>query len=323
MTVSIIIAVKTWQKNLEECVAKCLELDFAEFEILILPDQPIQVPEYLFAAGKTIKVIPTGNIDPAGKRDTALRQAKGEILAFLDDDAFPKNDWLKNAIENFSDPLVAAVGGPAITPLSDSLRQQASGRVYASLLTSAGAVYRYLPKQRKEVDDYPSCNLLVRRSVMEEIGGFDTKFWPGEDTKLCLEITHKLQKKIIYDPRAQVFHHRRPLFLPHVRQIVSYALHRGYFVRKYPQTSLRLIYFLPSLFVFALFVAGVISLFNPFLRIIYLFSLGLYLAIVASFSFSRNLRMVFFVFSGIILTHLAYGIYFLKGLFCRKLKEES
>jgi len=323
MTVSIIIAVKTWQKNLEECVAKCLELDFAEFEILILSDQPIQVPEYLLASGRAIKIIPTGNIDPAGKRDVAMRQANGEILAFLDDDAFPKKDWLVRAVENFSDPLVAAVGGPAITPLGDSLRQQASGWVYASLLTSAGAVCRYLPKQRKEMDDYPSCNLLVRKSVMEEIGGFDTKFWPGEDTKLCLDITHKLKKKIIYDPQVQVFHHRRPLFLPHIRQIASYALHRGYFVRKYPQTSRRLVYFLPSFFVLALFIEGIISLFNPALRLIYLSTLGLYLVIVASFSFSRNLRMVYFVFLGIIFTHLAYGIYFLKGLFCRKLKEES
>ena len=281
------------------------------------------MPEYLLASGRAIKVIPTGNIDPAGKRDIALQQANGEILAFLDDDAFPKKDWLERVVENFSDPLVAAVGGPAITPLGDSLRQQASGWVYASLLTSAGAVCRYLPKQRKEMDDYPSCNLLVRKSVMEEIGGFDTKFWPGEDTKLCLDITHKLKKKIIYDPQVQVFHHRRPLFLPHIRQIASYALHRGYFVRKYPQTSRRLVYFLPSFFVLALFIEGIISLFNPALRLIYLSTLGLYLVIVASFSFSRNLRMVYFVFLGIIFTHLAYGIYFLKGLFCRKLKEES
>jgi glycosyltransferase involved in cell wall biosynthesis len=90
MTVSIIIAVKTWQKNLEECVAKCLELDYPDFEIVILPDGPL---DRVFSSDK-IKVYPTGAVNPARKRDMALGFARGDILAFIDDDAYPRNDWL-------------------------------------------------------------------------------------------------------------------------------------------------------------------------------------------------------------------------------------
>jgi len=195
MIISIIIAVKTRQKNLDECVAKCLGLDCPEFEILILPDADIgTVPalaKILSTKGTVpIKIIPTGPVSPAQKRDIALSYAKGEILAFLDDDAYPKKDWLKNAINNFSDPRVAAVGGPAVTAENDDVKQKASGLVYSSPLVSGKYVYRYLPRKRREVDDYPSCNFLIRKSIMQALGGFNTNFWPGEDTKLCQKRGH-------------------------------------------------------------------------------------------------------------------------------------
>jgi GT2 family glycosyltransferase len=320
MTVSIIIAVKTWQKNLEECVSKCRELDYPDFEILVLPDEPINKDLTPYE----IKVIPTGSVKPAKKRDIALKYAKGEILAFIDDDAYPAPDWLKNAIKNFADPEVAAVGGPALTPEDDALRQKASGKVYSTFLVSGQYSYRYIPKHKREVDDYPSCNFLVRKTVFEELGGFDTVFWPGEDTKLCLDITKKLSRKIIYDPQVIVYHHRRPLFSGHLKQIANYALHRGYFVKRYPQTSLKFSYFIPSLFLVFLIAGGFIAwYFGGVLKILYLFSLFLYLFLVLIFSINRDLRLLALVFPGIILTHLTYGLYFFKGLISKKLKEQK
>ena len=269
-----------------------------------------------------IKVIPTGPVSPAHKRDAALAYAKGQILAFIDDDAYPARDWLKQAVKNFSDPTIAAVGGPAVTPSADSLRQKAGGCVYSSLLVSGGFIYRYLPKKTRYVDDYPSCNFLVRRSIFEQLGGFNTEFWPGEDTKLCLKITKDLGKEIIYDPAVLVFHHRRPLFIPHLKQIANYALHRGYFVKRYPQTSLKLPYFVPTLFILALIAGAALSLYSQLFRAIYFFCLILYLSLVFIFSISKELRLIPLVFPGIILTHLAYGFYFSKGLLTKKLRDE-
>ena len=263
-------------------------------------------------------MIPTGNLKPADKRDIGLKQAKGEIIAFIDDDAYPVKSWLKYAIDNFADSQVAAVGGPAITPSSDSLAQQASGKIYSALIVSGNFIYRYIPKARREVDDLPSCNFIVRKDIIEKLGGFNTSFWPGEDTKLCLDIVHKLGKKIIYDPNVQVFHHRRKVFKAHLEQIANYALHRGYFVKKFPETSLKAAYFIPSLF-----VAGLIfGLFLPF-KELYDFTIIFYLILVVLSGFPRNgIKLGLMVCSGIILTHITYGIFFIKGLLARKLKEE-
>ncbi|MBU1125452.1 MAG: glycosyltransferase [Candidatus Omnitrophica bacterium] len=328
MTVSIIIAVKTWQKNLSECVAKCRALEYRDFEILILPDEPLNDKEGLSPEGSVpLKVVPTGPVGPARKRDFALPHAKGEILAFIDDDAFPRADWLTNALKNFSDPFVAAVGGPAITPDNDSLHQKASGMVFGSPLVSGNFVYRYIPGKRQEVEDYPSCNFLVRKNIMEQLGGFDTSFWPGEDTKLCLDITKKLGKKIIYDPTVLVWHHRRSLFLPHISQIENYALHRGYFVKKFPQTSLKISYFMPSILVGGIILGGISSLSNMLLRPLYLMGFSLYLIIVCIGSFPwqgrKNFRLWLLIIMGIIATHFTYGVYFIKGLLTTKLAEEK
>ncbi|MDP2943915.1 MAG: glycosyltransferase [Candidatus Omnitrophota bacterium] len=321
MTVSIIIAAKTWAKNLEECVRRCQELDYPDFEIIILPDDAF-TKELSPKGTVPISVISTGPVSPAKKRDIALAYAKGEILAFIDDDAYPEKDWLKNAVKNFSAPDVVAVGGPAITPKEDNLRQRASGKVFSSSLVSGKYIYRYLPKKRLEVDDYPTCNFFVRKSIMEALGGFKTNFWPGEDTKLCLDITKELRKKIIYDPEVLVYHHRRPLFLPHLKQVANYALHRGYFVKKYPETSLQFSYFIPTLFLFLLIGGAFLSLNLVPFRIIYFFGLFLYLLLVFFFSVSKELRLIPLVFFGIILTHLTYGFWFVKGLLSKKLKEE-
>jgi len=324
MIISIIIAVKTWQKNLEECVSKCLQLDYPAFEIIILPDESFSLPVSLpVPLPIPVFIVPTGPVNPAAKRDMALKHAKGEILAFLDDDAYPLRDWLSRAADNFRSEEIAAVGGPAVTPDSDSARQKASGLVYSSFLVSGPYAYRYLPKKRKEVDDFPSCNLFVRRSVFEQVGGFNTQFWPGEDTKLCLDITCKLRKKIIYDPEVIVYHHRRRLFLPHLKQVANYALHRGYFAKRFPRTSLRISYFLPSILFLGIVAGGIFSLFSSGLRSFYLYGLTLYVLTVLVSSIYAGFRFSHLVFSGIIVTHLAYGLYFLKGLFANKLKEEQ
>ncbi len=318
MKVSIIIPLKNDNEDLRECIKECLKLDYHDFEILVLPDKEVND----FGDSK-VKVIPTGDITPPKKRNLGMGLASGEILAFIDDDAYPLKDWLKKAIRHFHDESIVAVGGPAVTPKNDSLREKASGLVFSSFLGGGGYTYRYVPRGLREVDDFPSCNFIVRKSTIQELGGFKTNFWPGEDTALCLEITKQSGKKIIYDPEVFIYHHRRSLFIPHLKQVSRYALHRGYFAKRYPATSFRLSYFIPSFFVVALLAGGVLALVFPVLRPLYFSAIGVYLFLVFVFSIKNKLSLIPLVFLGTILTHLCYGLYFIKGIVSRKLKEEK
>jgi len=319
MMISIVVPVKGDNKYLRECTEACLKLDYPDFEIIILPDESISLPYE-----DKVRIIPTGHTGPAKKRDMVVDQCRGEILAFLDDDTYPEKDWLKNAVNSFNDKDVAAVCGPAVTPEKDNLAQKVSGTVFSLSFVSGAYSMRYVPTgSKREVDDFPSCNFLIRKDVFKQIGGFDTNFWPGEDTVLCYKITKELTKKIIYDPSALVYHHRRPSYDLHLRQVESYALHRGYFVKRFPATSLKFSYFIPSLFVLGLTIGGVLAIFNPVMRFLYFGVIGMYLILDLKYSLkSGNRALKFRVFFLNILTHLAYGIHFIKGLFSRKLTEE-
>lgn len=315
--VSIIVPTRGPNAYLLECIASCRRIDYPDYEILILPDECFDVDD------PRVRIVPTGDVGPSRKRDLGAEEARGELLAFLDDDAYPTVDWLSNAVANFSSSDVAAVGGPTVTPPRDDFMQQAGGAVYLSSIVVGNYAYRYTPRTHRDVEDYPSSNLIVRKSVMEEVGGFGNTFWPGEDTVFCLKIVRDLKKRIVYDPDVMVYHHRRRLFRPHLAQVKSYALHRGYFVKRFPETSLKWAYFAPSLLILGTAVGWLPSLFyGPWLNL-YLVGVGGYLVCALLSALAKlNLKVIPVVFVGILATHFAYGFWFLKGLVSRRLKEE-
>jgi glycosyltransferase involved in cell wall biosynthesis len=274
-----------------------------------------------------VRVIATGKVGPALKRDLALRYSDAEVLAFLDDDAYPEPDWLDRALPHFEDPSVGAVGGPAVTPGHDNVWQKASGEVYSTWLGGGVYSYRYVPQGMRKVDDFPSVNLLIRRDVFEMLGGFDSSFWPGEDTKLCLDLTHKLGLSILYDPSVLVWHHRRELFFPHCRQVANYAKYRGFFAKAYPETSRRPSFFLPSAFAITCVAAlggiiGDVAFLKPAVLAVILYSVLLAASVLSVSWRHRNPVIGLLAGAGIFSTHLCYGVFFLKGLLGARLDRQ-
>ena len=313
-SVSIIIPVKAVNDYIREAMQHYAELDYDEYEILIFPDEESD------EAFPNTRIIPSGPVGPADKRDMALQYAKGEILAFIDDDAYPRADWLKNAVCYFDNPEVGAVGGPAVTAPGDNVWQQASGKVYESFLCSGGYTYRYIPKAEREVDDLPSVNLIVRKDIFASVGGYDSNYYPGEDTKLCLDIVQKAGKKILYSPEVLVYHHRREMFAMHLKQATNYAKHRGYFAKVLPETSRKLAYFIPSLFTLGLVAGPILSIFVPFLWYVYGAVLLIYvLLLIGSIRKAGSASVWILTFLGIIATHIGYGICFIRGLCSKEL----
>lgn len=321
MLVSIIIPVKQINDYIREAMPCILGLDYPNFEVLILPDEPTNE-----SFEKTI-IIATGKTGPAQKRNLALQHATGEILAFLDDDAYPRSDWLGKAVAHFDNPQVAAVGGPAITPASDNFWQKVSGAVFLSKLSGGNPERYWQIGKIREVDDLPSVNLLVRKTDFEAVGGFDCDFWPGEDTKLCYDLTKKLNKKIIYDPDVLAYHHRRAGLKKHLKQIAGYGLHRGYLAREYQGNSLKIKYFIPSLFLVAIISTWFWGLFSFFGKIsfILIWLFYFFVLLIAFFDINkktRNIKISLATLPYIFFTHLTYGYKFLQG-FVRQTSEHK
>lgn len=318
VAISIIIPVREINDYLRESVPIILALTDASVEVLILPDGTPALPVN-WPAGR-VRVVPTGRVGPARKRDAGSRIAHGEILAFLDDDAYPASGWLEAAMHHFADPNIGAVGGPGVTPPDDPFWHQVSGAVFAARAGSGGARNRYVPVGNGAcVDDWPTVNLLVRRSAFEAVGGFDTDIFPGEDTKLCLALVEKTSMRIMYEPRAVVFHHRRALFWKHFQQVGRYARCRGEFVRIHPRTSRRPLYVLPSLLlvwaVSGLAVAAIARRPNA-AGAVGVAAYGM-LAVcggIETYAARRSFLLSLATAMAIILTHGWYGVQFLRGI---------
>ena len=322
--VTIVIACPRRSWMLDECLDAIGQQTYRNFEVIVLPDDGAE----LSASGFRLSTIATGKVRPAEKRNIGIREAKGEIVAFIDDDAYPEAHWLEYAVKYFGEREIGAVGGPGVTPPGDSFLARMGGRVYDNWLVSGNYRYRYRAGGvRKDVDDYPSCNLFVRKSILDSIGGYRTDFWPGEDTLLCKDIIDNW-KRIVYDPWVVVYHHRRPLFMPHLRQLGRYAFHRGYFCKRFPSNSLRLSYFVPSVFdLYLVFWVVLVSLPQPEVMPVWLFMawhgfvsvpMLAYLLLVFVTTFSINPVVWVLTAAGVFATHVWYGLRFVQGLCAKK-----
>lgn len=321
--VSVVIACPQGSGVLDECIAALERQTYRNYEVIVLPDGELD----LGVRALDLKIIPTGKVRPAEKRNIGIKEAKGSVVAFIDDDAYPDAHWLEYAIKYFGDGTIGAVGGPGVTPPNDPYLARVGGRAYDNILLSGNYRYRYKAGGvRRDVDDYPSCNLFVRTDLLRKINGYRTDFWPGEDTLLCKDIIDS-GKRIVYDPWVVVNHHRRKLFGPHLRQLGRYAFHRGYFVKRYPSNSLRLSYFIPSLFVAYLAALGVFAAVVPFIPRLNVMTwvvsaalapLAFYLFLLALTTVSRNLLTWFLTMAAVFTSHVVYGIKFIQGLFAAK-----
>ena len=311
MKFSIVIPARRIDDFLKESMHYFLNQTYKDFEIIILSDTK---EKYKFP--KT-RIINTGKLILSKKRELGAQIAKGEIIVLTDDDAYPSKDWLKNALPYFNDPTIGGVCGPGITPKSDSFSQKLSGMVLE--FSSGKNQYRYRPTKVQECDDFPTYNLFIRKNLLAKVKNQDKSYWAGEDTKLCYDITKVLKKKIIYDPNILVYHHKKKLWKPHLKQIFDYGSHRGYFARAFPKTSLRLTYFLPSIFVLGLIIGFILSFKSFFIKDMYLLCLGMYLLFLV-YQAIRTKSLVYglAIIPVTFITQVTYGIGFIRGLILKE-----
>jgi GT2 family glycosyltransferase len=318
--VSVIIPLHRDGPRFRGCLGRLLQLKCrVRFQVIVIADElPASLPPGVvgLATGSPV------DTSPALKRDKAMSLARAPILAFLDDDAYPAEGWLDRALVILKDERVAGVGGPGLTPPDSTWRERLGGAVYESRLGSGPLRFRFVPTPpRRAVDDLPAYNLVLRRQALEDVGGWRSDFYGGEDTKLCLELT-QVGHRVVYDPGVCVYHYRRPIMRAHLRQVGNVGRHRGYFVRRYARTSRRVVYFLPALLV-VLLPAITVALVVAGLRWP---SHALWLASVAwaflSGSALRRAGFASLAFPLVLLTHhVTYGLNFIRGLLGPELQK--
>ncbi len=289
-------------------------LDYDDFELLVVSDAPIDLPPC-----RGMRVITTGatsDTSPAEKRDVAAIHATGAALAYIDDDAYPAPDWLTVAGELLSDSSVHAVGGPGLTPPGSGFRERVGGAVYESPLGSGPLAYRFSAQSARVIDDYPAYNLIVRTDAVRLAGGWASTLYGGEDTVFCRRLAD-CGAPVHYDPRLVVFHHRRPVFRAHMRQVHNVGRHRGNFLRTGDPSSRQAVFLLGPASVVASVLWLIRSLLGGSRRQRAAVAAAAVTAALACPDKDPRVRLVFPF--GLLAHHVAYTWGFISGVLTRRI----
>jgi len=306
--ISIIIPCKEIDSNTKKCIEECLKLDYKDFEIIVLPDKTEEKSK-----NKKIKIIITGKVTPAAKRNIGMKESKGSFFAFIDSDAYPKKDWLKNAMKYFEDDKIGIVGGPNLTPPEGNFAEHISGYVLDNYLACGRACIRYKEAENRFTHELPSCNYIAKK---ESSSKYDSSFLTAEDSEFCFTCTRK-GYKILYAGNVIVYHHRRKTFIEHLKQMFIYARDIAWMTKKI-FTPWYFYYSILSFFTINFFTFFFLSFFISIVRNIFLIFFCFYFIILFITSWHKNIGISLIVTIMTMLTHFSYGIGFLYGLFKRK-----
>lgn len=321
------------------------EQTYTHFEVLVLPNEHDITEVNLVRKYPWLRVIPTKGITrPAEKRDLGVAQAKGDIIAFIDDDAYPSPRWLEHAVHIFQTSRntdneddrfnkIAAVCGPGVLPKSAGYEERVFDATLKTRFGSGGYAYRFTPKTARFVDDFPSMNFLIKKDIFQKVGGFNSDYWPGEDSKLCEDIVYQENHSIYYDPSVLVYHHRRNELTGYLKQHANYGYHRGAFFAHGDTNSRRPMYLVPTFFViyllllpFMLWLSKGVKV--PGLQPILMTPIAIYavtelLLFLKTLVKEKSILVALGAVETVFLTHLVYGILFMKGFFTGLTKKEN
>ena len=210
--VSIIVAAYNNQDTIEECLKSILSLNCPEgfFEIIVMDggsnDATVKIAEKF-----PTKVVSLRLNAPAAY-NYAMKIATHPILGFIDADAKVEPEWLNKLVPHLSDPKVAGVSGSIETwnkenPWARSIGYELKNR------------YRRIGKFTGRI---ATMNLLLKKTVIEEAGGWDEKLPSQYDTDLGFRISAR-GYKIAYEPSAVCYHFNRPTLKAYYRQQLQYG----------------------------------------------------------------------------------------------------
>ncbi|HLY03145.1 MAG TPA: glycosyltransferase [Candidatus Cybelea sp.] len=224
--ISVIVCAYNAQATIRECLDGLARVDYPNFEVIVVNDGSTDGTRAI-AAEYAVRLINTPNRGLSNARNTGLEAATGEIVAYLDSDAYPDQDWLKYLGHAFLDSTHSGVGGPNIAPPN-------LGTVADCFDNAPGGPTHVLLSDR-EAEHIPGCNMAFRREALAAIGGFDPSLRvAGDDVDVCWRLSER-GGTLGFAPAAVVWHHRRTTLRSYLKQQRGYGRAEALLEKKWPE----------------------------------------------------------------------------------------
>jgi len=232
--ISVVICTLNRPFFLKKCIDSILSNRYKNYEIIVvgqgIDETPKKVIAENFGGNARIQYMHTDIVGLSHARNVGCNSAKGEVIAFIDDDAVATTNWLQGYAEAFQniDPIPAIVGG-MIEPVWETAKPlwYPTDRQFLLGIYNIGDTIQPFP----ETDLPIGANFAILKSVVEEIGGFDTEVGfdssrknsmiAGEDSLIGLKV-RAANYPLYYQPKAKVFHH-----------VSTVKLSRKYFLKRH------------------------------------------------------------------------------------------
>ena len=225
-SVTVVVCTYNGSGTLRETLDALTALDYPSFDVIVVDDGSTDGSARI-AQEFDVRLLRMGeNRGLSAARNAGLEAARGEIVAYLDDDAYPDPHWLRYLALTYEERPVLAAGGPNLAPPSDGVMARAVARAPGNpthVLLSDG-----------EAEHIPGCSFSFRRDALLAIGGFDERFRiAGDDVDACWRLQER--GSIGYSPAALVWHHPRGTVATYWRQQRNYGRAEALLEAKWPQ----------------------------------------------------------------------------------------
>ena len=156
--------------------------------------------------------VPTGLVNIAEKRNIGFKLCATEFVVFIDSDAYPSHPWLDKMENVFEqNPTVGACGGPNLSPDENDEEKKLICSIKKSFVVSQNVkLVKNKQSQPRFINFLPTCNLVVKRSILQGREPMDNKLFAHEDIALNENIK-KSGYKIYYEPTSYIYHKDRSI----------------------------------------------------------------------------------------------------------------
>ena len=222
----VIICAYNAAATLDECLRHTMALEYPNLEIVVVDDGSTDNTAAIARQYAGVRLVSIEHSGLGAARNEGLRASTGDLVAYLDSDAYPSPEWPFYLVLGLDRANVGGVGGPNLAPRTDPLGSQVVAQ------SPGGPAHVLLADDRAE--HVPGCNMAFWRLVLDEVAGFDPVYTAaGDDVDVCWKVLDR-RWEIGFHAAAVVWHHRRGGLLHYLRQQRGYGRAEGVVAARHP-----------------------------------------------------------------------------------------
>lgn len=199
--ISVVVCSCNGARTIRDTLEGLQRLAYPKLDVIVIDDGSKDATAAIAAEYEFVRLTSTPNRGLSAARNLGWQQARGEIVAYIDDDAYPDPHWLHFLAYRFMTGDWVGVGGPNIAPHGD-------GPIADCVANAPGGPVQVLLTDTL-AEHVPGCNMAFRRDALAAIDGFDHRYRAaGDDVDLCWRLQAR-GGRIGFHAGAMDWHHRR------------------------------------------------------------------------------------------------------------------